>query len=71
MYTDQPQGVGYIAAMLERNTSLRALDISRNALGFHCIHRLQVCTKRTSMDRSMPSNEMNGSNINRSIHSTR
>ena len=35
--------MGYIASMLERNTSLKSLDISRNALGFHSVHRLQVC----------------------------
>lgn len=35
--------MGYVAAMLEHNTSLKALDISRNVLGFHSIHRLQCC----------------------------
>ena len=46
------QGVQYIERMLGRNSSLKSLDISRNALGFHSINTLQCCcaAKRLTMN---------------------
>ena len=42
--------------MLERNASLQTLDISRNALGFHSVHRLRCCGAAHRVDMRVDGN---------------